>query len=130
MLGICRGAQLLNVAYGGDLVQDLTEVAEIEPHLPRPGAFGRHRVDVTGGRLHELAGDAFEAVSSHHHQSLGRLGDGLVATGAAPDGVVEAIEDPAQAFCLGVLWHPEEDARGSGALLFRGLVEAARAYAG
>ena len=128
VLGICRGAQLLNVAYGGDLVQDLTELVDVESHLPRPGEWGRHAVRVTGGRLRELAGDEFPVVSSHHHQSFGRIGDGLVVTGEAPDGVAEALEDPARRFALGVLWHPEEHARDGGAPLFRGLVEAAREY--
>ncbi|HVP74638.1 MAG TPA: gamma-glutamyl-gamma-aminobutyrate hydrolase family protein [Gaiellaceae bacterium] len=129
VLGICRGAQLLNVVCGGDLVQDMSEVVELHPHLPEPGAWGRHRVRVTGGRLRELAGDEIAAVSSHHHQSLGRIGEGLVATGESPDGVVEAVEDPGREFCIGVLWHPEEDARAGGAPLFRGLVDAARAFA-
>jgi putative glutamine amidotransferase len=129
VLGICRGAQLLNIAYGGDLLQHLDAGVEPVPHLPRPGEFGRHAVRITGGRLRELAGDELDAVSSHHHQALGRLGDGLAVTAEAPDGVAEAIEDPALRFCLGVLWHPDEDAREGGLPLFRGLVEAARAYA-
>jgi gamma-glutamyl-gamma-aminobutyrate hydrolase PuuD len=130
VLGVCRGGQLLNVAYGGDLVQELAEHTTPEPHLPEPGRFGRHPVRVEGGLLHRLAGDEIEAVASHHHQSLGRVGNGLVATGRAPDGLVEAVEDPEREFALGVLWHPEEDARTGGAALFRGLVDAARAYAG
>jgi gamma-glutamyl-gamma-aminobutyrate hydrolase PuuD len=129
VLGICRGAQLLNVAYGGDLVQELAEITDADPHLPVPGTFGRHAVTVEGGRLRELTGEAIETVASHHHQSMGRLGDGLVATAHAPDGLVEALEDPSRPFALGVLWHPEEDARSGGAPIFRGLVDAARAYA-
>lgn len=126
VLAVCRGAQLLNVAYGGDLVQHLEEPGE---HQPAPGSFGRHPVRATAGRLAELSGGAFEAVPSYHHQALGRIGDGLVVAGRAPDGVVEAVEDPGRAFCLGVLWHPDEDARGGGLPLFRGLVDAAREYA-
>jgi putative glutamine amidotransferase len=129
LLAICRGAQLLNVAYGGDLVQDLAEVAEVEPHQPEPGTWGRHPVRATGGRLRKLVGDGPTLVSSYHHQSLGRIGNGLTVTGEAPDGVVEAVEDPARSFCLGVLWHPDEDALDSGLPLFRGLVDAARTYA-
>lgn len=129
VLGICRGAQLLNVAYGGDLVQELAEITDAEPHLPVPGTFGRHAVTVEGGRLRELTGDRIEDVASHHHQSMGRIGDGLVATAHAPDGLVEALEDPSRPFTLGVLWHPEEDARTGGAPIFRGLVDAAREHA-
>jgi putative glutamine amidotransferase len=129
VLGICRGAQLLNVAYGGDLVQDLAEVTDAGAHQPEPGIWGRHPIRATGGWLRELTGEGPAVVSSYHHQSLGRIGDALVVTGEAPDGVVEAIEDPARSFCLGVLWHPDEDALDGGLPLFRGLVDAARAYA-
>ena len=65
---------------------------------------------------------------SHHHQGLGRVGEGLVVTAHAPDGTIEGVEDPSLPFCLGVLWHPEEDPTGVGAPLFQGLVEKARAY--
>jgi len=129
VLGICRGAQLLNVVYGGDLVQEMAEVVDIGLHQPEPGTWGRHPVRATGGRLRELTGEGIPAVPSYHHQSLGRIGDGLVVTGEAPDGVVEAVEDPGRAFCLGVLWHPDEDALDGGLPLFRGLVDAARMYA-
>lgn len=129
VLGVCRGAQLLNIAYGGDLVQDLAEVADVAPHRPEPGRWGRHPVRATGGRLRALTGEGLDAVPSYHHQSFGRLGEGLIVTGEAIDGIVEAIEDPAQSFCLGILWHPDEDAVGGGLPIFRGLVEAAREYA-
>ena len=64
-------------------------------------------------------------VKSSHHQGFGRVGERLVATAWADDGTIEAVEDPAQRFALGVLWHPEE---GEDAALFRALVEEARAY--
>jgi putative glutamine amidotransferase len=124
VLAVCRGLQLLNVAYGGDLVQHLDE----GPHQPEPGRWGRHPVQASGGRLLELAGADPQSVPSYHHQALGRLGDGLVATAEAPDGLVEAVEDPARGFCLGIMWHPDEDVAG-GLPLFRALVEAARAHA-
>jgi putative glutamine amidotransferase len=78
----------------------------------------------TGTRLAELLGDR-APVKSHHHQGLGRLGDGLRIAAVAEDGVVEAVEDARRRFALGVLWHPEagEDAR-----LFEALVAEARAY--
>ena len=57
------------------------------------------------------------------------MGEGLIATARAEDGTVEALEDPSLPFCVGVLWHPEEDPIGDGAPLFRGLVDRARAYA-
>jgi putative glutamine amidotransferase len=128
VLGICRGFQLLNIAYGGDLVQHVADITDPAPHRPRLGEFGRHGVSVTGGRLREILGDEATDIHSHHHQSLGRVGDGLVVTATAPDGLIEGIEDPARSFCVGVLWHPEEDPRGAGAPLFRALVDEARAH--
>jgi putative glutamine amidotransferase len=128
VLGVCRGLQLLNIAYGGDLVQHLEDEVDGGDHRPELGTFGRHPIEVQSGQLRDLVGARVEAAHSHHHQGVGRVGDGLVATARAPDGTVEALEDPSRAFCVGVLWHPEEDPTGAGAPLFRGLVERARAY--
>ncbi len=124
-LGVCRGCQLLNVAYGGTLEQHIADRGELELHRPVPGVFARHRVDADGGRLAELLPDGAR-VHSAHHQGLAVVGEGLVVTGRASDGSAEALEDPTRGFVLGVLWHPEEDATGEGAPLFRALVEAAR----
>jgi putative glutamine amidotransferase len=124
-LGICRGCQLLNVAYGGSLDQHIGDSGLLGTHRPAPGAFGRHAVAATGGRLAELLpGGA--TVHSAHHQGIETVGEGLAVTGRAPDGTVEALEDPSRDFVVGVLWHPEEDPSGDGAPLFRALVEAAR----
>jgi putative glutamine amidotransferase len=107
LLGVCRGMQVMNVAAGGTLVQDLENVAM---HRHTPGAFGDHFVDLDAGSLAErAAGQPHNAVKSHHHQGLGRIGDGFVVSGRAEDGEVEAFEAPARRFALGVLWHPEED---------------------
>jgi len=125
VLGICRGVQMLNIVYGGDLIQHLADVTDLEPHRERLGAFGRHEVAVTGGHLRELVGEAVRDVHSHHHQGLGRIGQGLQITATAPDGQPEALEDPSQTFCVGVLWHPEEAPFGDGRPLFVALVEAA-----
>ena len=127
VLGICRGMQLLNIVRGGTLQQHLADVvADGGLHKGPPGTFTRHAVRLTAGSLvASLLGEQAE-VHSCHHQAPDRIGDGLEVTGDAADGVVEAIELPGAAFCLGVLWHPEEDTEGGGPL-FRGLVEAARA---
>ena len=120
VLAICRGVEVLNVARGGDLVQHLPEVVGHEEHRAVRGEFSEHAVRVDpDSRLGEVAG----AVKSHHHQGLGRIGDGLREVAWADDGTVEALEDPAKPFVVGVLWHPEagEDQR-----LFEQLVEAAR----
>ena len=128
VLGICRGMQLLNVASGGDLVQHLADVVDMEPHRPSPGVFGTHEVTIAAGsRAAALLGEHAN-VHSAHHQGVGRVGEGLEPSAHAPDGTVEALEDPGAPFCLGVLWHPEEQALDGGAPLFRGLVEAARTY--
>jgi gamma-glutamyl-gamma-aminobutyrate hydrolase PuuD len=125
VLAVCRGLQVLNVARGGDLVQHLPEVVGHEDHRAVPGVFSEHPVRVDeGSRLGALLGDR-APVQSHHHQGLGRLGDGLREVAWADDGTVEAVEDPSRRFALGVLWHPEagEDAR-----LFDALVAEASAY--
>ncbi len=125
VLAVCRGSQLLNVARGGDLVQHLPDVVGHERHRHTPGVFADHDVEVVEGtRLAALVGDR-APVKSHHHQGLGRVGEGLVTSARADDGTPEALEDPAKPFALGVLWHPEE---AEDRALFEGLVEAARAY--
>jgi putative glutamine amidotransferase len=125
MLAICRGSQLLNVVRGGDLVQHLPDVVGDEKHKVTPGTFSEHGVRIDpGSRLGKLV-RAHAPVKSHHHQGLGRVGEGLVASAWAEDGTLEAVEDPSRRFALGVLWHPEA---GEDAALFEALVEAAAAY--
>ncbi len=113
VLGICRGMQLLNVAYGGTLHQHLPETIEHDIHRTLPAAFARHDVRLEPGSLAAAAaGRTLESVLSHHHQGPDRIGAGLAVTAtAADDGTPEAIEDPDARFVLGVLWHPEEDER-------------------
>jgi len=124
-LAICRGFQLLNVARGGDLVQHLPDTVGNDVHKSVPGEFAVHPVEVKeGSRLGSIVG-AGSDVTSHHHQALGRVGDGLVETAWAADGTLEAVEDPSLRFVVGVQWHPEaaDDQR-----LFDALVEQAREY--
>ncbi len=124
-LAICRGFQLLNVARGGDLVQHLPEQVGSDDHKQVPGRFAVHPVEVKdGSRLSSIVG-AGSDVTSHHHQGLGRVGEGLVETAWAADGTLEAVEDPSLRFALGVQWHPEA---GQDAALFEALVEQARQY--
>ena len=110
-LGICRGMQVVNVAYGGALEQHLPDRLAHDIHRGTDGTFADHRVAVEPGSLAALAAGATEvAVKSYHHQGVARVGDGLRVTGRAEgDGTVEAIEDAGRRFMLGVLWHPEED---------------------
>ena len=124
LLGICRGTELLNVALGGDLVQHLDTA---ETHLHTPGRFSDHEVALEPGSLAARAAGAERiSVRSHHHQGIGRLGEGLVVSGRADDGVIEAVELPDRAFALGVLWHAEEEERSR---LLASFVEATRAGA-
>lgn len=124
-LAICRGFQLLNVARGGDLVQHLPEAVGHDVHKQVPGEFAVHPVEVKdGSRLASIVG-ATPDVTSHHHQALGRVGEGLVECAWAADGTLEAVEDPSQRFLVGVQWHPEAS---EDAALFEALVEQARAY--
>jgi putative glutamine amidotransferase len=124
-LAVCRGVQLLNVARGGDLVQHLPEQVGHERHREIPGTFSEHSVDVQeGSRLETVVGSG-PHVTSHHHQSLGKVGEGLVETAWAEDGTLEAVEDPSRRFALGVQWHPES---GNDDGLFEALVEEARTY--
>jgi putative glutamine amidotransferase len=126
VLAICRGSQLLNVLRGGDLVQDLAEGdGSAEIHGDGTGGSATHEVDVRAGSgLARLVG-ARTAVTSEHHQALGRVGGGLREVAWAADGTVEAVEDPGKRFALGVLWHPE---RTESSELFRALVDEARRY--
>jgi putative glutamine amidotransferase len=125
VLAICRGSQVLNVARGGDLVQHLPDVVGDEKHKHTPGTFADHDVSLEdGSRLASVLGER-APVKSHHHQGLGKVGEGLRVVAHAEDGTIEAVEDPTRRFALGVLWHPEagEDAR-----LFEALVREAEQY--
>jgi putative glutamine amidotransferase len=110
VLAICRGQQVLNVALGGTLVQDIPSVGAGAVMHDAPGRRTRrsHPVEVAkGSRLAAILGPGTVLVNSFHHQSIDRLGDGLTVTGRAPDGVIEAVEMEERSFVLGVQWHPE-----------------------
>jgi putative glutamine amidotransferase len=139
LFAICRGMQLLNVARGGTLIQDiaaelpeaLAHTMEVPPHHPVEIA---HDVWLTSGSLLErLMRERIDegddcGVNSRHHQAAKAPGAGLIVTATAPDGVIEAIEDPTRRFCLGVQWHPENFWRtGEFRPLFEGFVKAATA---
>ena len=134
ILGICRGIQVLNVARGGTLVQDIpSEVPEtISHHVAKPAFAIAHEIwmnpDTLLDRLMRSGGEESDAcpVNSRHHQAVKTAGEGLVVTATAPDGVIEAIEDPSRRFCLGVQWHPENFYRtGEFRALFEGFIAAA-----
>jgi putative glutamine amidotransferase len=128
-LGICRGMQLLNVALGGTLNQHLVGDDGEPSHRRIIGTFEgtEHEIDLEPGSLAEQAlGEPVHVARCHHHQAIDRIGEGLIVSGRARDGVVEAIE-LADGWALGVQWHPEA---GDKRELFEAFAEAARAYAG
>jgi len=130
MLGICRGMQVMNVALGGTLHQHLPESHAHEEHRRQVGRFAgnEHGVRLQEGSLVALAegGTAPREVASHHHQAVDAIGEGLVVTGRAADGVVEALQAADGAWQVGVQWHPEPD---PGSRVIEALVDAARAAA-
>ena len=125
VLGICRGVQVINVALGGTLVQDLIDADGSHPHRKSLGSFqgSEHEVFLEPGSLAtDAAGEQRHVVRCHHHQAIDRLGDGLAVSGRAADGVVEAVEAADGRWLLGVQWHPEADERSR---LFAALHDAA-----
>ncbi|GFG85667.1 putative glutamine amidotransferase [Mycolicibacter algericus] len=127
VLGICRGAQVLNVALGGTLHQHLPDVLGSGGHRAGNGVFTPMPArTVAGTRLADLLGETCQ-VQCYHHQAIAELGDKLVVSARDDDGVIEAIELPGEDFVLAVQWHPEaslDDLR-----LFTAIVDAARDYA-
>jgi putative glutamine amidotransferase len=110
VLGICRGLQVLNVALGGTLVQDVVADDGSHPHRRVRGTFegNDHTVSLIPGSLAARAvGEEAHLAHCHHHQAVLGLGDGLVISGRAEDDVVEAIELADGRWGLGVQWHPE-----------------------
>ena len=128
ILGICRGAQALNVSRGGTLHQHLPDRSTLEHNQGHASFEPAHDVAVASGSLlHGLTGATTVAVNSYHHQAVDRLGRGLEICAVAPDATVEAVWDPSARFCLGVQWHPEVlTHRAEQAPLVRALVDAAR----
>lgn len=118
-LAICRGMQVLNVARGGALIQDLPEAVGHRGHAPETGLVGSHPVQISATSLvGKILGDSAD-VPAYHHQAVSRLGKGLSAVAWAEDQVVEAVELQGHRFGLAVQWHPEE---GDDGRLFEALV--------
>jgi len=136
LLAICRGIQVLNVARGGSLVQDIPSELKttIEHRLavpPHEAIELAHEIwmeedSLLARLIGESSGADTTYVNSRHHQAIKELGEGLVTTATAPDGLIEAVEDPSRRFFVGVQWHPENFYRtGEFRSLFEGFVKAA-----
>jgi gamma-glutamyl-gamma-aminobutyrate hydrolase PuuD len=126
LFSICRGAQVLNVALGGTLIQHVPDVLPASRYQPAPGMFGNVEFTTAPGSIIEALLGPRASAPCYHHQALERVADGLRVTAAAPDGTIEAVETTSGGWVLGVQFHPEQD---PGDLrLFESFVEAARTY--
>lgn len=127
VLGICRGAQVLNVALGGTLHQHLPEVVGHSGHQAGGAVFNTSVIrTVPGTRLAALIGESTDA-QCYHHQAIAQVGGDLIVSARDSDGVIEAVELPGDTFLLAVQWHPEE--RLDDLRLFAAVVQAAATYA-
>ena len=130
ILAICRGIQVLNVALGGTLVQDIpSQISDPIKHWQTaPNWYATHDIAVQpASLLGKILGTAPTRVNSYHHQSLAKVGNGLRIVATAPDGVIEAVESTEHRFVLGLQWHPEmmEEHYTSAKEIFRHFVQAA-----
>ncbi|PIC95250.1 gamma-glutamyl-gamma-aminobutyrate hydrolase [Sporosarcina sp. P26b] len=132
MFGICRGYQLMNVAFGGTIYQDVyAQLSEdlLQHHQITDLDFAFHSIDIVGdSKLAEWAGTSEVRVNSLHHQAVKEVKAPLVVTAVAKDGVIEALESTAHRFLVGVQWHPEAMVKRNDALslmLFEKFIEAA-----
>jgi putative glutamine amidotransferase len=128
-LGICRGAQMLNINRGGTLIQYLPDVVGDNRYQLGNAQFTPADVEVeTSSILGSLVGDKVSNAALYHHQAIDELGKGLKVTAKSEDGIIEAVELTDHPFGVAVQWHPEQtldDLR-----IFEGLIEAARKYRG
>jgi len=121
VVGVCRGHQLLNIASGGDLYQDVvSDGATTVEH-----GTGDHPVRTRAGAAMRSLLGRLACVDSEHHQAVRRLGRGLKATATSPDGMIESIERTDRRFALGLQWHPERDPGGAGDRIAEAFVESA-----
>jgi len=128
-LGICGGMQLMNVAYGGSLYQDLPSFfpSNIDHLQSQARNIPQHDVTVSeNSLLYGIVKTNNIQVNSVHHQGIKSIAKDLIASGFAPDGLIEAIEDQSKTFCLGVQWHPEVSASNSDNQIFERFIKACK----
>ncbi|MDD2421680.1 MAG: gamma-glutamyl-gamma-aminobutyrate hydrolase family protein [Heliobacteriaceae bacterium] len=129
VLAICRGMQVVNVAFGGTLIQDIGKQcpAALRHYQKAPRWHVSHGVDIaSGSRLRTIYPEGNGRVNSFHHQAIERLGQGLQVGALAPDGIIEAIEGTGPGYIMAVQWHPEDlwERENAARGLFRQFAEA------
>jgi putative glutamine amidotransferase len=131
ILGVCAGEQLLNVMFGGTLIQHIPdEIPDaLEHEQPMPKAKPTHFIEVVeGSKLHRIVGAKRYMVNSTHHQAVKDVGEDMLISARADDGVVEAIEHREHKFCIGVEWHPEYLSCPEDERLIKSLIDHAREF--
>tara|TARA_B100001989_G_scaffold142101_1_gene101047 strand:+ start:5621 stop:6343 length:723 start_codon:yes stop_codon:yes gene_type:complete len=129
VLGICGGQQLINIVYGGSLVQDIKKdlTTNIEHEQKNPRNQVSHTVKLNlSSKLYKIIKKKSIMVNSAHHQSIKTAGKGLIVNAIAPDGIIEGIEDQSKDFCIGVQWHPEFMIKQSDNKLFKSFIKASK----
>ena len=131
VLGICRGIQVINVALGGTLYQDLPtqRPSPVIHRQEKPYDIPHHQISISpGSRIHQMTGLLQLSVNSMHHQAVWKTAPDFAVTATAEDGLVEAIEAPDARFFMGVQWHPEHMWQGyaSGRAIWQGFVNACK----
>lgn len=126
LFAICRGAQILNVAMGGSLIQHIPDVNPDANYQPGPGVFGEVEFTTTAGSISRLLLGPRASAPCYHHQAVDRVADGLCITAAAADGTIEALETTTGGWALGVQFHPEQNPNDL--RLFNGFIKAATNY--
>ena len=131
VLGICGGQQLLNVIFGGTLIQHIPDEApsEINHEQPNPRNESGHAVNVLeGAQLAQIIGSNRLPVNSAHHQAILDVADNLMIGALADDGIVESIEHPGYSFCIGVQWHPEFFISNGDRAILKAFIDASRKF--
>ncbi|MBM7664338.1 putative glutamine amidotransferase [Solibacillus kalamii] len=129
VLGICRGQQIMNVAFGGTIIQDIPSQVDNTILHKQPSKRGElaHTVEVKTPKFKEIFTEESFRVNTFHHQSVGKLGEGLLVSAVAKDGIIEGIEHESHPYCVAVQWHPEELAPNGDVYaqrLFKSFIEA------
>jgi putative glutamine amidotransferase len=127
VFGICNGLQLINILFGGTLIQHIPDhfSSELNHEQPPPKNIPTHPISIKEGTiLRSLSPNSMVMVNSTHHQAIENLGKGLVASAYAPDGIIEAVESKDYKFLVGVQWHSEYLNSELDKNLFKRLIEA------